>query len=59
MPSKSRNGWKSVIVEAVIADHAADLGGRAVEGEKIVLEDLDAVEPGGGDRRELLARGRR
>ena len=42
-------------LQAVIADHAADFARRAVEGEEIVLEDLDAVEAGRGDRRELLA----
>jgi hypothetical protein len=40
----------------VVADHAPDLGRRAVEGEEIVLEDLDAVEAGRSDRRKLLAR---
>ena len=42
-------------VEAEIGAHLADVGGRAVEGQEIVLENLDAVEPGGGDGLELLA----
>ena len=46
-------------LQAMIAHHPADLARRAVEGEKIVLEDLDAVEAGRGDRRELLAQDRR
>ncbi len=41
-------------LQPVIAHHAADLGGRAVEGQKIVLEYLDAVETGSGDGGELL-----
>ena len=46
-------------LEAVVADHPADLGRRAVEGQEVVLEDLDAVEAGRRDRRELLAQDRR
>ena len=42
-------------LQAMVAHHPADLGGRTVEGEEIVLEDLDAVEAGRGDGRELLA----
>ena len=41
--------------QPVITDHAAHLGGAAVECEKVVLEDLDAVEAGRCDRGELLA----
>ena len=40
--------------EPVVADHAADFGGRAVEGEEVVLEDLDAVEARGRDGGQLL-----
>ncbi len=43
-------------LEPVVAHHAADLRWRAVEGEEVVLEDLDAVETGRRDRCELLAR---
>ena len=32
----------------------AHVGGRAVEGQEVVLEDLDVLEAGGGDRLELL-----
>ena len=32
----------------------AHVGGRAVEGQQIVLEDLDVLEAGGGDGLELL-----
>ena len=42
-------------LQPMVAHHPADLGGRAVEGQEVVLEDLDAVEAGRGDRRELLA----
>ena len=41
-------------LEAVVAHHPADLGRRAVRGEHVGLEDLDALEAGGGDRRQLL-----
>ena len=37
-----------------IVDHPADLGGRAVERQEIVLEHLDAAELRLGDRLELL-----
>ena len=40
--------------EAGVPHHAADVARRAVEGEEIVLEDLDAVEARGRDGRELL-----
>ncbi len=42
-------------LQPMIPDHPPDLGRAAVEGEEIVLEDLDAVEAGRSDRRELLA----
>src|SRR5690606_11493137 len=41
-------------LEPVVADHRADFGRRAVEGEEVGLENLHAVEAGGGDRRQLL-----
>jgi hypothetical protein len=41
-------------LEPGLAHHAADLPGRSVEGEEIVLEDLDAVEARGGNGRKLL-----
>jgi hypothetical protein len=34
--------------------HAGDVARRAVEGQEIGLEDLDAVEPGRRDRLQLL-----
>ena len=37
----------------------AHIGRRAVEGEQVVLEDLDALETGGGDGLELLVERRR
>ena len=42
--------------EAGVARHPADVARRAVEGEEVVLENLDAVEARGGDRRELLGK---
>ena len=45
-------------LQAMIADHPADFGGRAVEGKEIVLEDLDTIEAGRRDRRSF-SRGRR
>ena len=42
-------------LEPVVAHHAADIARAAVEGDEILLEDLDPVVAGGGDRRELLA----
>ena len=41
-------------LEAVVADHAADLRRRALVRQHVGLEDLDALEAGAGDRRELL-----
>ena len=41
-------------LEPEIGDHPAHLGGRAVERQQIVLEDLDALEPRGRDGLELL-----
>ena len=46
-------------VEAEILDHAAHVDGRAVEGEKVVLEDLDALEAGGRDGFRASRRARR
>jgi hypothetical protein len=43
--------------EAEFLDHAAHGARRAVEGEEIVLEDLDALEARGRDRRQLLVQG--
>ena len=40
----------------MVAHHPADLGRRSVEGEEIVLEDLDPVEAGGRDGGELFRR---
>lgn len=40
--------------EAEIGGDGAHVGGRAVEVEQVVLEDLDAVEAGGANRAELL-----
>ena len=42
--------------EPGVARHLADVGGRAVETQEVVLEYLDAVEAGGGDRGELLGK---
>nr|WP_234840823.1 hypothetical protein [Sinorhizobium meliloti] len=41
-------------LQTVIPDHAPDIGGRPVKGEKIVLEDFDAAEAHLGDGRELF-----
>ena len=56
MPSKSRNGWNSVISSPASRTIAPTSRGEPSIGEKVVLEDLDAVEPGGRDRRQLLVR---
>ena len=45
---------EEVELEAGVADHAADLARGGVVGEEVGLEDLDAVEAGGGDGGELL-----
>src|SRR5690606_8451610 len=37
-----------------IARHAADIGRASIEGEEIILEDLDAVKAGPGDSLQLL-----
>ncbi|VVT44457.1 hypothetical protein BOS5A_10478 [Bosea sp. EC-HK365B] len=37
-----------------VAHHLADLAGREIRGEKVLLEDLDAVEAGARDGFELL-----
>ena len=37
-----------------VARHRADVAGRTVERQKVVLEDLDAIETRGRDRREFL-----
>ena len=42
-------------LQPVVAHHRADLARGAVEGDEILLEDLDAVKAGGGDRRQLVA----
>src|SRR5690606_32426905 len=41
-------------LQPVIARHPADIGRASVEGEEIILEDLDTVEAGPGDRLQLL-----
>ena len=56
MPSKSRNGWKVTISRPRSRDQLAHVGGRAVEGEQVVLEDLDALE---ARRRRWLRASRR
>ncbi|XKM44124.1 hypothetical protein A4U53_040895 (plasmid) [Rhizobium ruizarguesonis] len=38
----------------MVADEFSDIGRASVEGEEIILEDLDAVEARPGDRLELL-----
>ena len=40
-----------------VGDHPAHVGGRAVEGQEVVLEDLDALEAGGRDGFQLLVEG--
>ena len=42
-------------LEPVIAHHPANIPGAAVIGQKVILEDLDTVESGIGNGRELLA----
>ncbi len=42
-------GLKGRDRQAEIGDHLADIARAAVEGQEIVLEDLDRVEPGRGD----------
>ena len=42
--------------QAGVAHHPPDLARRSVEGQEVVLENLDAVEARRGDRVELLAR---
>ena len=41
-------------IEADVANSPADVARRAIEGQKVVLEDLDAIETGVGDRDKLL-----
>ena len=41
-------------LQAEVADALADIGRRAVEGQKIVLENLDALKARGRDRLQLL-----
>ena len=55
IPSKSPEGLESDRAEPEILDHAACLCRRAVERQKIVLEDLDAFELRGRDSFDLLA----
>jgi hypothetical protein len=43
--------------QAEVGGDAAQLGGRALEVDEVGLEQLDAVEPGGRDGFELLAKG--
>ena len=43
--------------EIEILAHAAHIGGRAVEGEQVVLEDLHAIEAGGCGSLELVRQG--
>ena len=40
--------------EPGVAHHPADLARRSVEGEEVVFENLDAVEAGRGDGRQLF-----
>ena len=47
-------GLKQGDVEPVVADHVADIARAAVMGDEILFEDLDSVEPGGGDGLELF-----
>ena len=54
MPSKSRNGWKVIVSRPEILDHAPRFGRRTVERQKIVFEDLDALELRGRDGFDLL-----
>ena len=42
-------------LQPMVAHHRADLGRRAIERQEVVLEDLDAVEPGRCNRGKLLA----
>src|SRR5688572_26430782 len=50
MPSKSRKGWKAVTSRPA-SRTIRPTGGV---GEKIILEDFDALEPRSADRVELL-----
>ena len=54
MPSKSRNGWKVIDRQPEIGAPCRARRPACREGEEIVLEDLDALEPRGGDRLQLL-----
>ncbi len=42
-------------LQPVATHEPADLGGGAVKRQEVILEDLDAIEPGRRDRSELLA----
>src|SRR5690606_36004128 len=41
-------------LESMVADHPAYVGGAAIEGEEVILENLHAVEAGLGDGGELF-----
>ena len=41
-------------LQAVIADHPANLFRRTIEGQEIVLKNLDTIEPGRRDGSEFL-----
>ena len=54
MPSKSRKGWNAEIFRPRSAQKRADVARRAVEGEKIGLEDFDRGEAGVRDGAQLF-----
>ena len=54
-PSKSRNGWNSVISRPRSRAMRPTSRGARAEGQEVVLEDLDAVEAGRRDGLELFA----
>jgi hypothetical protein len=45
------------VLQAKLVGHVADISGRTVEEQQVVLEQLEGVEPGRRDRQQLFLEG--